>query len=399
MSTYTPNSNNRIEIVDALRGSALLGILLMHSIEHWDFLRGPDHSPVWLSVVDGKTFDFIAFLFAGKAYAIFAMVFGMSFFLILDSWSKRNINFQGRFLWRLGVLAIFGYLHGIIYCGDILLIIAILGLPLVFLHKLSKRVLIWISIILILQLPSLWQVGRVLFEEGYQAPQPYHWQIYGELFNVFSNGSFADVSTMNLTKGQLARIFWTIETGRYLQMIGLFIWGMLIGRSRIFEDSARAVKVAKKVLAYGLACFVALFYIKTHLGAWQIKDMDLYYVDNLVASYCNLSQMAIWAGGFVWLYHWAKAAKVLNLLAPYGRMSLTCYVTQALIGIPLFYGYGFALYHYVGSFFSVLIGIAIFIIQCVFAHYWLKRFTYGPLEWLWRSFTFLTFSIPFRKKE
>jgi uncharacterized protein len=79
-------------------------------------------------------------------------------------------------------------------------------------------------------------------------------------------------------------------------------------------------------------------------------------------------------------------------------MSLTCYVTQGLVGIPLFYGYGLALYRYLGSFYSILFGIALFIVQCVFAHLWLKRFVYGPLEWLWRSFTFLTFATPMRKR-
>jgi uncharacterized protein len=67
------------------------------------------------------------------------------------------------------------------------------------------------------------------------------------------------------------------------------------------------------------------------------------------------------------------------------------------VGIPLFYGYGFALYRYLGPFYSVFVGAAIFAIQLVFAHLWLKRFAYGPLEWLWRSCTFLTFATPMRK--
>jgi uncharacterized protein len=79
-------------------------------------------------------------------------------------------------------------------------------------------------------------------------------------------------------------------------------------------------------------------------------------------------------------------------------MSLTCYVTQALVGVQLFYGYGFALYRYLGPFYSVLIGFTIAAIQCVLANYWLKRFFYGPLEWAWRSCTFLTLATPMRKR-
>jgi len=98
MSKISPDSSSRIEIVDALRGSALFGILLLHSIEHWDFLRYPVNAPDWLRNLDRNTHDIGFFLFGGKAYAIFALMFGLSFFLILDRWSAHGINFRGRFL-------------------------------------------------------------------------------------------------------------------------------------------------------------------------------------------------------------------------------------------------------------------------------------------------------------
>ncbi len=397
MSLQPTEPSTRIEIIDALRGSALLGILLVHSVEHWDFLRYPEHAPAWLTALDGQTHDIAFFLFGGKAYAIFAMMFGVSFYLILERWSQRGINFRGRFLWRLGVLAIFGYLHGIIYCGDILLVLAVLGAPLVFLYKLGNRTLVWMSVLLVLQIPSLWQVGRVLFETGYQPSQPYHWQIYGQLFGVYSHGSFLDVCATNLWQGQLSRIWWTIETGRYTQMMGLFVWGLLIGRSRVFADPARSVRLGRCALCWGLIGFAILYPVKSQLGAWGLKDLSRYETDNLVSSYCNLAQLAIWAGGFVLLYQWTKARAVLCLLVPYGRMSLTCYVTQALVGVPFFYGYGLALYRHMGQFYSILYGGAFFVMQCTLAHYWLKCFLYGPLEWLWRSCTFLTFATPMRR--
>jgi uncharacterized protein len=397
MNSTTVAPNSRIDILDALRGSALLGILLVHSIEHWDFLRYPEHPPAWLQALNTQAHDIVFFLFSGKAYGVFAMMFGVSFFLILDRWSRRGIQFEGRFLWRLTVLAIFGYLNAIIYCGDVLLIIAVLGLPLVFLHRLGNRALTWISVALLLQLPSLWETGPVLFEQGYQPPQPHHWSIYGPLFNVYANGSFLDVTRANLWQGQAGRIWWTIETGRYMQMMGLMVCGLLLGRSRIFEDPARGVRLAKHALLWGLVGFVLFYPIKLHLGDWGLRGMRRHVTDNLVSSYCNLAQLAVWVGLFVLLYQWARARKALNLLAPYGRMSLTCYVTQGLVGVPLFYGYGLALYRYLGPFYSVFAGAAIFAGQCAFAHYWLRRFAYGPLEWLWRCFTFLSFATPMRK--
>jgi uncharacterized protein len=399
MTSSRPDSSSRIELIDALRGSALLGILLLHSIEHWDFMRYPPNPPPWLRHLDSLTRDLGFFLFGGKAYAIFALMFGVSFFLILDRWTSRGMNFPGRFLWRLTVLGAIGYLHGLIYCGDILLIIAILGVPLVFLHRLGNRTLAWISVVLVLQLPSLWETGRVFFVPGYQPGQPLHWPIYGRLGEVYANGSLLDVLRINLSTGQLSRLLWTFETGRYTQMLGLFVWGLLLARARVFEDPARCVRLARRALLWGVIGFAVFYPLKLHLGDWGLRGMRRDVTDNLVSSYCNLAQMAVWAGGFVLLFQWVKARAVLRRLAPFGRMSLTCYVMQGLVGVPLFYGFGLALYHHLGPFYSVLVGAALALLLLVAAHLWVKRFHYGPLEWLWRCATLLTFQIPLRRRD
>ena len=98
----------RIEVIDALRGSALLGLLLVHSVEPWDFPRYPEHSPAWLAALDHQANTAAFFLYGGKASAIFALMFGVGFCANLERWSQRGINFRGRFLWRLGVPA---FLH------------------------------------------------------------------------------------------------------------------------------------------------------------------------------------------------------------------------------------------------------------------------------------------------
>lgn len=398
MNAPVPEPNARINVIDALRGSALAGILLLHAIEHWDFYRPPDHPAAWLKPFDTAVHDAGFAIFSGKAYAVFALMFGVSFFLILQRWSQRGVPFRGRFLWRLGLLAGFGYLNGLVFCGDILLIIGLLGMPLVFLHRLSSRTVAWIAGALLLQLPSLWQVGRIFFEPGYQMPQPLHWPVYGRLFEVYANGSLADVLKINLWTGQSSRLLWTLETGRYTQMLGLFVCGLLLGRARIFEDAGRGRRFALHALGWGLLGYLALHPVRSHLGGSGLKDLPLYATENLVNAFRNLAETAIWVGGFVLLHAWARTRPVLQLLAPYGRMSLTGYIMQGLIGVPLFYNYGLGFYHWAGPFYSVLIGLGILVIQAVFAHFWLKYFVYGPCEWLWRSLTFLSFKTPLRKR-
>jgi len=135
------------------------------------------------------------------------------------------------------------------------------------------------------------------------------------------------------------------------------------------------------------------------LGVARIvpEGMPRYTATGLVDAYVDLAELAVWVGGFVWLYQKAAFQPIMRLLAPYGRMSLTCYVLQSMIGVPLFYGYGFALYRSLGPFWSLLVGCAMFVPLLVFAHVWLKRFAYGPLEWLWRALTFLSIATPFRR--
>jgi uncharacterized protein len=354
-------------------------------------MRYPASSPAWLQSLDQWTRDAGFFLFGGKAYGIFALLFGVSFFMILDRWSQRGINFESRFLWRLFILGVFGYIHALIYCGDILLIIAALGVPLVVFYRCGTRALVLISVLLLAQLPSLWETGRVLLNPSYAPPRPQHWGIYDQLTIVYADGTFLDVLKTNLWKGQLARIAWTIETGRYTQMLGLFVLGLLLGRSRVFSDPTRRARLAKSALLWGALGFAVIYPVKSHLADWGLKDLRHYVVDNLISAYCNLAQISMWAGGFTLFCQWTKADTLMRFLSPCGRMSLTCYVTQGLVGVPLFYGFGFALYRELGPFYSTLFGAALFTLQSIAARLWLKNFAYGPLEWLWRSCTSFSF--------
>lgn len=389
---------SRIDLIDAMRGSALAGILLLHATNHWSLPLHPQTAPGWLTVFDTRTRDLGLFLIEGKAHAIFAMMFGVSFFLLQDRWSRRGISFRNRFLWRLALLAALGYLHGIIYYGDVLLTIALLGAPLVFIHRFSDRALAVVAVLLTLQIPALWEAGRALLVADHQPPAPLAWASEGRLIDVYAHGSFRDVCTVNAGRGQLARIGWAFESGRYLQMMGLFVCGLLIGRNRILEDQARGVHLARRALAWALIGFAALHFVKHRLADWGLQGEGLNQARSLVSAYRSLAQIAVWIGVFILAWQWSRARRALALLAPYGRMSLTGYVAQGLIGVPLFYGYGLALYRRLGPFESALLGAAILVAQCAGSRLWLKRFDYGPLEWLWRSCTFLDFSTPMRKR-
>jgi len=126
--------------------------------------------------------------------------------------------------------------------------------------------------------------------------------------------------------------------------------------------------------------------------------MAKWYLGELVDGYFSLAFMAILVLGFVAIYQRKRGKRVLNVLAPVGRMSLTTYVMQSLIGVPFFYHYGLDMWDELSQASCLAMGACVFAGQVAFAHWWLKRFHYGPLEWVWRAATYTTFNVPFVKR-
>lgn len=386
----------RIALVDALRGSALAGLFLLHCVEHYDFGHYPANPPAWLASLDSATTATAFFIFGGKAYAIFALMFGVSFYLILDGARQRGVDYRGRFLWRLAILAGLGYLHGLIYCGDFLLPIAILGLPLVLFYRASTRLIAGVAVALLLQPPFIVDAVAILRHQ-FVPPIPHHWTLYGEITKTYESPAFLDTLRTNLWHGQGARIWFTIETGRYLQMTGLFLCGLLLGRSEVLTDLGRARRLGKILLIGGAIGFAALQPVHLWLQQVDVPDFGRYRLGQLTGSWVNLTQMAVWIGAFVLLYGWTKARPVLDWLAPLGRTSLTNYVTQGLFWVPFYYGFGLAMHRYMGTTASILAGVPFLAVQILISRAWLRRCHYGPLEWVWRSATRLSFDTPMRR--
>lgn len=105
----------RILAIDALRGFAVMGIILLHNIEHFNFYSFPESSSPVLAHLDETLWDMLFFLFSGKAYAIFALLFGFTFYLQSCSAAKRGEDFKGRYMWRLVLLLGFGFVNSLFF--------------------------------------------------------------------------------------------------------------------------------------------------------------------------------------------------------------------------------------------------------------------------------------------
>lgn len=389
----------RIKSIDALRGFALFGILMFHCMEHFDLMIVPElASPFWQKI-DNGVFATISFLFAGKAYAIFALLFGLSFFMQMDSQARRGNDFRLRFLWRLFLLFILGYINGLIYMGEFFVVYAIIGVILIPLFKVPTKWLLPIALILFLQIPDI--ISFVSLLNGNAPNEPTKLivlmdKLYENCAQLFIQGSFADVVKFNMLDGQLAKLLWVFNNARYPQIIGLFILGMLIGRYGIHKSEEKMVLYSKKALPYGLAVFILFYAIVILLPYFKLEGFALRAGTTLFKSYANLGMMAVYVCGFTLLYYKTKAVKILDLIAPIGRMSASNYMIQGFIGVPLFYGFGLNLAMETSFLQSLLVGLAIYCFQIIFSNLWMKNFNYGPIEWIWRKATWLK-KIPMRK--
>jgi uncharacterized protein len=381
----------RIDVVDALRGFAIMSIMLLHNIEHFDYYFFPETFPDWLKTTDKVIWDTLFFLFGGKSYAIFALLFGFSFYIQNDNQEQKGNDFRGRFFWRLILLFGFGFINSIFYEGDILMFYAVLGLVLIPVCKWTNKAVFITAVLLMLQ-PLEWaKYFYILFNPEY-IPKPNMSDFYfGKMGLYFNSNSFADYAVGNLKIGKMAALFWSWENGRFFQAPALFMFGLLLGRNQLFIVSEKANRFWNQALVYAIIMFVPLFILKTYLPDILSRKATLDRLLVIITSWSNVTFMMVLVSSFVKLYQKEFMNKVLIKLIPFGKMSLTNYIMQSIVGAFIYYRYGLGLFEYTGATYCLLIGISLFLLQLTFCTWWLKTHKQGPLEYLWHKATWISF--------
>lgn len=379
----------RVDVADALRGLAVLGIILLHSIEHFNFGAYPDTStqPLWLNFTDSAIWDGLFFMFGGKAYAVFALLFGFSFFIQDDNQRLRGNDFRKRFCWRLTLLFIIGNINAMFFTGEVLVLFSIVGLSLVAVCRMKTRTVLWIAAICLLQPVEIYYIVRGIIDPAYMAPT-IPWQEWWRVtYEYQSSGNFWQMAKVNLWEGQLFSLGWAWDNGRFFQTAGIFMLGMLIGRNGWFlRDKLHRWA---GVLGWSIAGYFPLSGLASMLPEY-ISNQELLrhslLVLNSLSKFCFMMMLV---SAVLYLWYRTNAKKMLAKLIPYGKMSMTNYVTQSIIGSFLFYNWGLGLYRYLGITASVFVGAAIFIVQLYFCRWWLKAHSHGPFEHVWKRLTWL----------
>jgi len=386
---YTP----RMEGLDALRGFALFGLFIVHMPELFElYWAHPATDPLQLAVHDA-----VWLVFAGKAFALLALCFGVSFFIIMDRAARRGIAFTGRFVWRLALLAAMGLLHGLWYRGDILEVLAVMGLFLVPFERVrSNRLLLGAAVVFLLQPLTLIRIAAGLAGAEWANEPLQYWS--ASIPQVYLDGDLVGTLQTNLVDGHGFKWLFMHESGRLGQILGLSLVGMWLGRIGFFSRPEAFVRARLTGLLVAITCAVALYFARDPLSLLMPASDSMFMPRALAAALLgglfDLAAMAVLMLGFVSAYY-GGAEKQLGVLAPAGRMTLSLYVLQSLVFVPVFYGYGLGLHATMSQLQALLLGLVAFALQLVFAHLWFRRFYYGPLEWLWRAGTYLTVDVPF----
>ena len=374
----------RYVILDALRGFAILGIILANFPEFslWTF-----SNPAGWTLTDRVTRAVQTFFVDGKFYTLFSLLFGMGF-------SIQLANAEGRlktFYRRMTVLLLIGLAHlCFLWSGDILMLYALCGMVLPAFRRLPARKILLVAggfLILPVLLDALFGTRLADPLERRQ------WEIcalYGITADNFGTWlsdatSYREVLQF-LHQGAVERMWEFVIGHRFFKVLGLFLIGFAVGRERIYADIKGNSALLKTVLRFGFILGVpfSLLYTWSSMAGYPLgrtAHSALYLLSVYPMGFA-------YAAGFALLFDRRPEATGWRLLSYPGRMACTNYLSQSLIGILLFYGIGFGLGNRVGLLGTELTALAVYAFQIVFSALWMKHFRYGPVEWIWRMLTY-----------
>jgi len=388
------NFSNRILIIDALRGFSLFGIMISHMaylFGSYDFTKMSSPNP---SIADIIVNIFNYLFISGKFFAIFSFLFGLSYFIQSDRSSKKGINYQWRFLWRILILIIIGYIHSLLYSGDILIIYGILGIPLVFLFRAKDKVLIVLIMLLLVGVPRFitYGINQLNSKPTNLVENKTRDKKETKNYEIYLHGSFKDVIKYNSVKGLVEKADYQFGVeGRIYQTFALFLLGLLVGRKRYFERIEENISLTRKILRRSIWFIIGFFIVS--IGFFILSKEDdkslSFQIAMTFLTLFNLTMALMITTAFITLYQRKKVQLFLIKLVPYGKMGLTNYTMQSIISIPLLYGFGLGLALHINLAIGLAIGIVIYIVQVKYSRLWLNNYLYGPLEWVWRSCTWL----------
>ena len=377
----------RVEAIDILRGVAILGILIVNM----QLFSTPEGLPV-----DGTAERLIYFFAQEKFKALFSFLFGLGLAVQMMRAEARGAHFLPLYARRLCVLFLIGVAHFLlVWDGDILHDYALLGFVLLLFHRSSPKTLL-VGAGVLLAIPMLFY-GITTYSSitSHVSPQMKEWITYengaedngtsDDFSDTYARGSYAEMVT--LRESELPTDMSPDTDDAYV--LALFLLGLYAGRRRIFHDIPAHLPFIRRVQRWGLVIGVAGNAAFAVGGSFDPSPTSVTQnVGRLCLVVAAPALMLFYASTIILVTQREIWRRRLAPLAAVGRTALSNYLLQSLICTTIFYSYGLALFGKVSPSLGLLLTITIFLIQIPLSVWWLRRFQFGPVEWLWRSLTY-----------
>ncbi|MGV8837849.1 DUF418 domain-containing protein [Cellvibrio sp.] len=403
---HSTHKMDRIVTLDVLRGFALFGILYAHMI-FW-YAGGPlpqETYQLYKDVGSGIAIGTYMIFILSKFFAIFSFLFGLSFHIQIQGLINRHEPVFTRFGWRLVILGAIGVLHHIFWRADILSIYVPLGFLLLFFRNLSNKTLLIVGSLLVLNIPTKCaELISILLRDQLQLIQEDHKTAGAAYYEILKSGNFAQMIQHNI-HAVTEKLTYQINSGRGFITFGFFLLGMLAGRMQWFIDidqhHVRFKQVLKRsgwalliAVLVGIAFGAVTFTLKIDVQNAPFAG----WIGGFILEVFNTSLTLIYITGISLLMLKPKWEARLIPLASVGKMALSVYLSQSVIGVYLFFNIGLGLFTLTSPGQNALLCIAIFATQILICRWWLKYFSYGPIEWLWRSATDLKWQLFYKHR-
>lgn len=411
----------RLAVLDVLRGAALLGIFVVNmpffAMPLMQCLADP-------ALQDGPLSERLAFsavnlLFTYKFISLFSLLFGMGFALQWHKARSRGGAFAPIYLRRLAVLFLFGLAHGVgLWYGDILLVYAIAALPLMLCAALSVKTLVTlagaalvISMTLAVgvnsaQLLTLdafaaeieqdYARGQALVDQG-DAPSgmeaitqaqfdPGHPVWLDAETRAYRDGPLADATAFRAVTFGYALLFAALGYG--WRVLAMFLLGAAMMKTGFLGPDHRLWhrRLALVALPVGLlleGVVVTVHWLAGHDITWAVVFMLPVHEAG------SLLLMLGYVGAICLIVHGGALPRLSGAVAAAGRMALTVYISMTVLGTAVTYWWGLGWFGSLSRVTLLVLPVAIYAGLVLISVVWLRRFRFGPLEWLWRSATYL----------
>ncbi|PFG07090.1 DUF418 domain-containing protein [Bacillus sp. es.034] len=384
MNTLSPiEQSERIVSLDVIRGFSLLGIFIINMISfHSPFLYFDPYT-WWKTPEDTALFPWIDVLVQASFYPLFAMMFGYGLGIQQQRATVKGTSFYLFGVRRLVIILGIGCFHAfLIWSGDILINYAVFGLILIGFMRLSGKGLMWHGGILFLMPQVFFSILLVLmtFTDPTGVTNYTNIAALQDSVSAYASGSFSSIME------QRFQDWYVVNSPENLLFLLLSILPMMmIGAGASKLQLLEKVRNHKKVWMITGGCTLLIGII--------IKSLPLFIESNFAYSYIQ-----DFLGGPFLSVSYAIILSLLLLnekmmkwskpIASVGKMSLTNYLMQSIIGTLIFYSYGFGLYGEVTLTTGTMLAVGIYIIQVILSEIWLSKFRYGPVEKLWRVLSY-----------